>query len=75
MAPTETDLNGHEQAATVGHEQAATVPPFIRISRHLSRSPASKARVAIKNRRKRYLDTHLEYFSSPSLELAGLPFK
>ena len=38
-----------------------------------SRSPSSKARITIKNRRKRYLDTHPDYFSSPSLELAGLP--
>ena len=37
------------------------------------RSPSSKARIIIKNRRKRYLDTHPEYFSSQSLELAGLP--
>lgn len=29
-------------------------------------------RIRIKNRRKRYLDTHPDYFS-PSLELAGLP--
>ncbi|KAM0804256.1 coiled-coil domain-containing protein-domain-containing protein, partial [Usnea florida] len=28
------------------------------------------ARITIKNRRKRYLDTHPDYFSSPSLELA-----
>ena len=42
------------------------------LTRPASRSPSSKARVTIKNRRKRYLDTHPEYFSSPSIELAGL---
>ncbi|KAL9610837.1 MAG: hypothetical protein Q9167_004477 [Letrouitia subvulpina] len=32
-------------------------------------SPASSARIAIKNRRKTYLDTHPEYFASPHLEI------
>jgi len=41
--------------------------------RRPSRSPDSKARIKIKNRRKHYLDLHPEYFSSSSLELAGLP--
>ncbi|KAL2043796.1 hypothetical protein N7G274_003315 [Stereocaulon virgatum] len=39
------------------------------ISRRRSRSPESRARITVKNRRKHYLDTHPEYFSSPSLEL------
>lgn len=34
------------------------------------RSPEAVARIKVKNRRMRYLDTHPEYFSS-SLELAG----
>ncbi|KAL9576782.1 MAG: hypothetical protein Q9212_006818 [Teloschistes hypoglaucus] len=33
-------------------------------------SPASIARIRIKNRRKTYIDTHPEYFSFPSHELA-----
>ncbi|KAL9002407.1 MAG: hypothetical protein Q9188_004655 [Gyalolechia gomerana] len=33
-------------------------------------SPTSLARIRVKNRRKQYLDTHPEYLSSPSLELA-----
>ncbi|KAL8920409.1 MAG: hypothetical protein Q9208_006290 [Pyrenodesmia sp. 3 TL-2023] len=33
-------------------------------------SPASLARIRIKNRRKRYLDLHPSYFASPSRELA-----
>ena len=41
------------------------------MARRPSRSPAALARVRVKNRRKRYLDMHPEYFSSPSLELAG----
>lgn len=36
-----------------------------------SRSPEALARIRVKNRRKRYLDTHPEYLSS-NLELAGL---
>lgn len=36
-----------------------------------SRSPEALARIRVKNRRKRYLDTHPDYFSS-NLELAGL---
>ncbi|KAL8938638.1 MAG: hypothetical protein Q9216_003785 [Gyalolechia sp. 2 TL-2023] len=36
-------------------------------------SPTSLARIRIKNRRKHYLDTHPEYLSSPSLELAVIP--
>ena len=47
--------------------------PSPQILRPRSRSPASSSRIEIKNRRKRYLDTHTEYLSSPSLELAGLP--
>lgn len=31
-------------------------------------------RIRIKNRRKRYLDLHPEYFKSPELELAGRRF-
>ena len=41
------------------------------LARRPSRSPAALARVRVKNRRKRYLDIHPEYFLSPSLELAG----
>ncbi|KAI4180284.1 MAG: hypothetical protein L6R41_007323, partial [Letrouitia leprolyta] len=33
-------------------------------------SPTSLSRIRIKNRRKHYLDTHPEYLSSLSLELA-----
>ena len=36
------------------------------------RSPSTAARLRVKNRRKRYLDTHPDYYSSSSLELAGL---
>ncbi|KAL8818199.1 MAG: hypothetical protein Q9191_007993 [Dirinaria sp. TL-2023a] len=43
------------------------------MARPQSRSPAALARLRIKNRRKRYLDLHPDYFASPSLELAGLP--
>jgi len=38
-----------------------------------SRGPGSIDRIRKKNRRKRYLDIHPEYFESPSLELTGLP--
>ncbi|KAL6718770.1 hypothetical protein ACLMJK_003004 [Lecanora helva] len=40
------------------------------LSKPVSRSPSSNARIRMKNRRKRYLDTHPEYFTSASLELA-----
>ncbi|KAL8703351.1 MAG: hypothetical protein Q9201_003464 [Fulgogasparrea decipioides] len=40
------------------------------VPRH--RSPSSMARIRIKNRRKQYLDSHPEYFSSSTLELSGL---
>ena len=43
------------------------------LPRPLSRSLAAVARITVKNRRKRYLDTHPDYFDSPSLELTGLP--
>lgn len=33
---------------------------------------AREARIQIKDRRRRYLDLHPEYFESPSLELAGV---
>lgn len=57
-----------------GHEPEVTLSYPIQLSERPSRSPSSEARIIIKNRRKRYLDTHPEYFSSPSLELAGLPY-
>lgn len=41
------------------------------MTRRLSRSPGALARIRVKNRRKRYLDIHPEYFTSPALELAG----
>jgi hypothetical protein len=37
-----------------------------------SSDAASPSRIRIKNRRKRYIDIHPEYFSSANLELAGL---
>ena len=45
---------------------------FTSISAPNPKAPERLQRIRIKNRRKRYLDTHPEYFS-PSLELAGLP--
>ena len=36
------------------------------------KSPNTMSRVTVRNRRKRYLETHPEYFESPWLELAGL---
>lgn len=51
----------------------SSVPLFPHLAQRASRSPSSKARIRVKNRRKRYLETHPEYFLSPSLELAGLP--
>lgn len=53
-------------------EQSLHLPDM---SRPRSRSPASAARIRVKNRRKRYLDTHLAYLASPALELAGLPHR
>ncbi|KAF6225554.1 hypothetical protein HO133_009554 [Letharia lupina] len=53
-----------------GLEPEDTLSLPIHPSARPSRSPSSKARITIKNRRKRYLDTHPEYFSSPTLELA-----
>lgn len=47
-----------------------SISPFI-MAAPRSRSPDALARIRVKNRRKRYLDTHPEYFSS-NLELAGL---
>ena len=55
------------------HELRNTPSLPYQLPKRPSRSPSSKARITIKNRRKRYLDTHPDYFSSPSLELAGLP--
>lgn len=56
------------------HEQEDTLRAATDVSKWPSRSRSQDARVLVKNRRKRYLDTHPEYFSSPSLELAGLPY-
>lgn len=55
------------------HDYEHKLSSFPQLSKRPSRSPSSEARITIKNRRKRYLDTHPEYSSSPSLELAGLP--
>ena len=55
-------------------EQEHTLTAPTDLSKRPSRSRSQDARILIKNRRKRYLDTHPEYFSSPSLELAGLPY-
>lgn len=52
---------------------------------HVSREPSASRQISVtdiphdmrtRNRRKRYLDLHPEYFEQPSLELAGvlLPF-
>jgi hypothetical protein len=38
-----------------------------------SEGTQSPSPIRIKNRRKRYLDLHPEYFTSANLELAGLP--
>ena len=56
------------------HGQEHTLRAATDVSKWPSRSRSQDARVLVKNRRKRYLDTHPEYFSSPSLELAGLPY-
>lgn len=57
----------------VDQKSVNTLPLSGQLLQPSPRSPNSKARIIVKNRRKRYLDTHPEYFSSPSLELAGLP--
>lgn len=44
----------------------------LQMSRPLTRSPATVVKITVKNRRKRYLETHPEYFESPFLELTGL---
>ena len=51
-------------------KRGRSTSPFI-MAAPRSRSPEALARIRVKNRRKRYLDTHPEYFSS-NLELAGL---
>lgn len=44
------------------------------VSGNAGEDEASRSkRIQIKNRRKRYLDTHPEYFGA-SLELAGMPY-
>ncbi|CAF9925132.1 hypothetical protein IMSHALPRED_006386 [Imshaugia aleurites] len=53
-----------------GHEHGHGLSSPTQLLRRPSRSPSSEARITIKNRRKRFLDTHPEYFSSASLELA-----
>jgi len=53
------------------HTDDGIVADTSRIVLPRERSPAALARIRTKNRRKRYLDLHPEYFSS-SLELAGL---
>ncbi|CAD6570173.1 MAG: hypothetical protein ASARMPRED_003529 [Alectoria sarmentosa] len=62
-----TELSSElEDSHNYGHKLSSFTQP----SKRPSRSPSSEARITIKNRRKRYLDTHPEYSSSPSLELA-----
>jgi len=60
-------------SATAGgnHGGDGTVAATTSIALPRQRSPAAIARIRIKNRRKRFLDLHPEYFSS-SLELTGL---
>ena len=61
-----TTLEGDIYASTNNTSNPQIAPPR-------DRSPDTLARIRVKNRRKRFLDTHSEYFS-PSLELAGLHF-
>ena len=56
-----TDI--HCRHGQITDSLAMAVPP--------PKPPEVLQRIRIKNRRKRYLDTHPDYFS-PSLELAGL---
>ena len=56
------------------HEQKNPLSSSTESSKWPVRPQSPDARITIKNRRKRYLDTHPEYFSSPSLELAGVPY-
>jgi len=63
--PTPTESHPNKQKE---NDALETHP---RIAEQRSISPASTARIKVKNRRKRYLDTHPTYLSSPSLELAG----
>ena len=59
---------------TVGKSRERSSEDSIRqMARPKSKSPAALGRIKIKNRRKRYLDLHPDYFISPLLELAGLP--
>ena len=53
-------------------ESLESLPTRSHMASPRQRSAETIARIRIKNRRKRYLDLHPEYFSS-SLELAGLP--
>ena len=55
------------------HEQGYPPSCSTESAKWPARSQSPDARITIKNRRKRYLDIHPEYFSSPSLELAGVP--
>lgn len=54
--------------------RSRTPPPQACSPNIPDRPPSSPQnnRITIKNRRKKYLDTHPAYFLSPSLELAGL---
>ena len=71
-------VNTMARSLTVPNASGTELPEKSPLSIHStialprSRSPTSVARIRTKNRRKRYLDLHPDYFSS-ALELAGLP--
>jgi len=64
--------DGHLPASTPEEPEDLAIAEFKSVSAPLPKTPEMLQRIRIKNRRKRYLDTHPGYFS-PSLELAGLP--
>ena len=62
----------HLSALTPTHLNDPVMAKFTSRLAPPPKTPEMLKRIRITNRRKRYLDTHPEYFSS-SLELAGLP--
>lgn len=72
-ATTSATTNGIHQPQATAYDTSSTSPKTLEALADEHRAYRNSTRIRIKNRRKRYLDTHPSYFASPALEFAD-PF-